>query len=159
MTRSKSITTLAVSCATLTAACTRPATELEPRDVDGWLRNYERALETKDAALAASLFAPAGVFLETPYTRAFEGREEIADYWAAATAGYDHIDFAFETLAVEGKRGIVHWTAEFSSASANTAVELDGIMVLELDAGLVTTLREWWHSRDRLPLGGLRERQ
>ena len=156
MTRLRTVAMLVAGGAMLMAGCTRPATELEPRDVDRWLGSYERALETKDAALAASLFAQDGVYRETPYARPFEGREQIAEYWAAATAGYEHIDFAFETLAVEGDRGLVHWTAEFASTAANTAVELDGIMVLEFDAGLVTTLREWWHSRDRLPLGGLR---
>lgn len=148
---------LVAGSAILTAACTPRETGLERGEVDRWLGRYEQALETKDAALAASLFAPEGVFVEMPYARPFEGRAEIAAYWAAATAGYEHIDFAFETLAVEGDRGIVHWTAEFVSAAANMAIELDGVMVLEFDDGLVATLREWWHSRDRLPLGGLGE--
>jgi len=157
MTKRIAIAILVVGC-TLASGCTRPAAGLTPDDVERWLRDYERALETKDAALAASLFAPDGVYRETPYAQPFEGRDEIAEYWTAATAGYEHIDFAFETLAVDGERGVVHWTAEFVSAAANTAIELDGVMVLEFDAGRVTTLSEWWHSRDRLPRGGLRAR-
>lgn len=158
MTRLKAIAALTVACATSTAGCTqRPAAELTPRDVDRWLDGYERALETQDAELAASLFTPDGSYFETPYSRPFKGRTQIAEYWASATAGYEHVDFAFETLAVEGRRGVVHWNAELASAAANTAIELDGIMVLEFDAELVATLREWWHSRDRLPLGGLRQ--
>jgi len=156
MRKRSAIAALAAGCALLTVGCTRPAADLAPRDVDRWLGDYERALETKDAALAASLVTPDGVYLETPYTRPLKGRMQIAEYWTAETAGYEHIDFAFETLAVEGERGIVHWTAEFASVAANTAIELDGIMVLEFEDGLVATLREWWHSRDRLPLGGLR---
>lgn len=155
MTGFQAVAALAVGCAMLTAGCARPEARLDPRDLHSWLESYERALETKDAALAASLFTPDGVYLEMPYARPFEGRDEIAEYWAAATAGYDHIDFAFETLAVQGERGVVHWTAEFVSRAANTAIELDGVMVLEFDGALVATSREWWHSRDRLPLGGL----
>lgn len=158
MTRREKTLALALGCVVLAAGCTRPEAALERGDVDRWLGDYERALETKDAAFAVSLFTPDAVYLETPYTRPLKGRAQIAEYWTAATDGYEHVDFAFETLAVEGKRGVVHWTLELSSVAANTAIELDGIMLLEFDDGLVASLREWWHQRDRLPLGGLRGR-
>lgn len=147
---------VAIALAAVASGCAAPAPDLTAADLVDWLRAYERAWETKDAGLAATLFAADGVYLETPYTKPFKGRGRISEYWAGATAGQDHVDFAFEPLAVSGNSGIVHWTAELTSASAGTAIELDGIMVLEFnDAGLVTTLREWWHSRDRVPLGGL----
>jgi hypothetical protein len=49
---------------------------------------------------------------------------------------------------VNGKTGVAHWSAKFRAASTGSAIELDGVFVLEFDAsGECTSLREWWHVR------------
>jgi hypothetical protein len=116
------------------------------RDLTAWLAAYGRAWEMRDPEEAASLFAEAASYHETPFGPPARGRAGIRDYWAAATRGQRDVWFASDVVSAAGDRGVARWRAEFTRAATGARVKLDGIFVLEFDeAGLCTELREWWH--------------
>ena len=117
-------------------------------DLKRWLETYGRAWETRDADLAASLFAPDAAYRETPFADAFAGRGGIRDYWSRVTADQSDIRFAFEIVSANGNIGVAQWSSRFRTISGGAAVELNGVFVLEFDgADTVRSLREWWHVR------------
>lgn len=117
-------------------------------DLSHWLETYGRAWESRDAALAASLFTADATYRETPYSDAFEGREAIREYWTRVTADQADINFDFSILALNGETGIAQWSARFRSISGAVAVELNGVFVLDFAGPMaVRSLREWWHAR------------
>jgi hypothetical protein len=118
--------------------------------LEAWLERYGSAWETRDAALAASLFTADATYQETPFDAAMAGREAISDYWSKVTADQRDIEFGARPIALSGDTGIAEWTATFRSAASGATIELSGAFVLRFDdAGLCASLREWWHLRQR----------
>ena len=129
----------------LLLGCSAPAQELSHDDVDRWLRGYESAWETRDAAAAAGLFTDDARYFETPWSEPFAGRAGIAEYWRGVTADQRDIDFEYEIIAISGATAVAHWNAAFGLASSGAELALDGVFVLEFSApGRVSELREWW---------------
>jgi hypothetical protein len=61
----------------------------------------------------------------------------------------EDITFESRALVVAGDTAVVHWQARFRRVPSGQNVELDGVFVLVFDqAGLCTSLREWWHLRE-----------
>ena len=113
---------------------------------DSWLEAYGRAWENRDPEAAAELFSENATYRETPFDEPARGREAIFEYWARATAGQDGVRFGHEVLMVDGDMGVARWRASFERVRAGTAVELDGIFVVRMDAdGRCEEFREWWH--------------
>lgn len=120
--------------------------ELDRDTLTRWLAGYERAWEARDADLAAALFTPEAKYHEMPFETPKDGRAGIREYWSTVTADQRDVDFRYDIIAIDGMRGIAHWHASFTAASADARIELDGVFVLTFDAsGLCTELREWWH--------------
>jgi ketosteroid isomerase-like protein len=129
------------------AGCADSSPGLGEAALGEWLGAYEAAWESKDPGAAAALFSPDAVYRETPFAEPFQGRDQIRAYWAEVTSAQSEIDFDFDVIAVTGSTGVAAWSARFGLADG-TPVELDGVFVLEFDAaGLVGSLREWWHAR------------
>ena len=119
------------------------------RTFDSWLRAYGRAWETRDPSAAAELFTEDATYQETPFDEPARGREAIAKYWSRVTAGQEGVRFGHEILAMADDVGIARWWASFESVRSDTAVELDGIFVIRMDAdGRCEEFREWWHLRE-----------
>jgi nuclear transport factor 2 (NTF2) superfamily protein len=119
-------------------------------DVTGWLARYEKAWESRDPDLAASLFTADATYHEMPFDAPLAGREAIRQYWARVTADQRDVDFRAKPIVESGSGGVAEWTATFRSESSGATIELSGVFVLEFDrAGLCTSLREWWHVRQR----------
>ena len=51
-----------------------------PMDIDEFMLSYKRAWETSDEHLLASLFAPDGVYRNTPFAEQ-RGHDAIKAYW------------------------------------------------------------------------------
>ena len=136
-------------------------------DIDEFMRRYKAAWETSDEHALTALFAPDGVYHNTPFAEQ-RGHDAIAAYWQRTKLQSD-IRVAYEVLSRHPRGGIAHWhvtyqvTSEelFSIWAASTGTNtlarnpgdplprlaLDGIAVLELDAaGLARDFRLWWHS-------------
>jgi limonene-1,2-epoxide hydrolase len=132
-----------------------------------FMTRYLRAWETSDENALVSLFAPEGVYHNTPFAEQ-RGHAAIAEYWQRTKLQRD-IRVSYEILAEEARRGIAHWHVTYQvaseelfriwAASAGTnliarkpddplpRLALDGIAVVEWnEAGLCEHFRLWWHS-------------
>jgi hypothetical protein len=126
------------------------APALQVAGLEAWLARYGQAWESRDAELAAALFSDEASYQETPYDAPMAGRGAIDDYWRRVTADQRDVGFRARPIAVSGRTGIAEWGATFRTASTGATIELNGVFVLDFDAaGLCTSLREWWHVRQR----------
>lgn len=115
-----------------------------------WLARYEAAWETRDAEKAASLFTPDATYHEMPFDAPIEGAAKIREYWARVTADQRDVDFSSKPVMVDDDTGVAEWSATFRTASTGATIELNGVFVLQFDdAGRCTSLREWWHVRQK----------
>jgi uncharacterized protein (TIGR02246 family) len=113
---------------------------------EDWLDAYKRAWEDRDPEAAADLFTADASYHETPFEAPARGREGILDYWSDATRYQEGIEFSYEVLATTEDAGIAHWHCRFTRLTSDSAAELDGIFLVDLDAdGKCTEFREWWH--------------
>lgn len=116
--------------------------------LERWLEKYATAWESRSADRAAEIFAADALYQDTPFGEPHRGRAGIREYWSRVTADQRDVSFHSEVIAVNGATGIAHWSAAFRLENGER-VELDGVFVLAFDdAGLCTSLREWWHVRE-----------
>jgi len=136
---------LALLPGTMTLAQSSPLTRAS---LQRWLDGYGAAWQARDAQAATVLFTENASYRETPYAEPFRGRDGIAQYWATVTADQRDVQFESRIIAIEGSTGIAEWSATFATAATGDIVGLDGVFVLEFDAGgLCSSLREWWFVR------------
>ena len=132
-----------------------------------FMDRYKVAWEESDETRLVALFAPDGVYHNTPFAEQ-RGHAAIAAYWQRTKLQSD-IRLTYEVLAERPRGGIAHWHVTYQvtseelfriwAASTGTnalarkpgdplpRLALDGIAVVELnDAGLCTHFRLWWHS-------------
>jgi hypothetical protein len=126
------------------------AARLTEADLANWLARYESAWETRDPDAAASLFTAGATYHEMPFDAPIAGQDGIRAYWARVTADQRDVDFQSKPIAVSGRTGVAEWRATFRLASSDATIDLDGAFVLTFDdEGRCTSLREWWHVRQR----------
>jgi limonene-1,2-epoxide hydrolase len=132
-----------------------------------FMDRYKHAWETSDEHALVRLFAPDGVYHNTPFAEQ-RGAAAIAAYWQRTKMQSD-IRLRYEILADQPRGGIAHWHVTYQvtseelfriwAASTGTTMiarkpgdplprlALDGVAVVELDeAGLCLHFRLWWHS-------------
>lgn len=110
-----------------------------------WLEAYGRAWETRDPEAAARLFAKGGTYQEGPFTKPMRGRKVILEYWRHVARTQEQIHFKFEILAMTKNFGITQWRSSFLRIPPGVRLELDGVMVIKLDAkSRCKEFREWW---------------
>lgn len=137
-------------------------------DIEQFMQGYQRAWESSDENLLASLFAPDGVYRNTPFAEQ-RGHEAIKAYWQRTKLQTD-IRLRYEVLERHAGGGIAHWRTTYQvtsedlfriwAASTGTTLlarregdplprlVLDGIAVVRFDdAGLCSEFRIWWHSQ------------
>lgn len=130
------------------------------------MRGYKTAWEMRDESRFCALFAADGVYHNTPFAEQ-RGHTQLAAYWQRVKLQSD-IDVAYEILASFPNGGIAHWHVTYQvtseelfrvwAASTGTNVvtrkpgdplprmALDGILQAQLDGGLCSVCRIWWHS-------------
>lgn len=124
--------------------------QLDMASLEAWLDRYRTAWESRDAGRAASLFSASASYRETPFDAPMRGPEGVREYWTRVTADQRDVQFRSKPIAVSGHTGVAEWHATFKLASSGATIELDGVFVLEFGAdGLCSSLREWWHVRQR----------
>lgn len=132
-----------------------------------FMARYKLAWEASDERVLLGLFAPDGVYHNTPFAEQ-RGHAAIAAYWQRTKLQSD-IHFRSDILAQHARGGVAHWHVTYQvtseelfriwAASTGTnmlarkpgdplpRLALDGIAVVELnDAGLCEHFRLWWHS-------------
>jgi uncharacterized protein (TIGR02246 family) len=136
-------------------------------DLERFMATYKRAWERADEALLLTLFAPDGVYHNTPFAEQ-RGHAAIAAYWQRTKLVKD-TRVRYEIVYAHARGGVARWhttyqvTSEklFETWAASTGTNLlarkagdplprlalDGVAVVELDdAGLCRHFRIWWHS-------------
>ena len=136
-------------------------------DLDRFMATYQRAWETSDERLLLTLFAPDGVYHNTPFAEQ-RGHAAIAAYWQRTRLVKD-TRVRYEIVHAHARGGVARWhttyqvTSEklFETWAASTGTNLlarkpgdplprlalDGVALVELDdAGLCRHFRIWWHS-------------
>ncbi len=137
-------------------------------DIHAFLAGYQRAWETADEELLVGLFAPDGVYHNTPFDEQ-RGPEAMRRYWQRVKLQRD-IAVRYEVLEAHPGGGIARWVTTYQVASEEMfrmwasstgtnmlarkpgdplpRLRLDGIAVVELGPdGLCRHLRLWWHSK------------
>ncbi|HET7204790.1 MAG TPA: nuclear transport factor 2 family protein [Steroidobacteraceae bacterium] len=118
--------------------------------LEDWLARYRAAWESRDPEAAAALFSADATYHEMPFDAPIVGLDGIRNYWARVTADQRDVRFRSRPVVVSGNAGIAEWTATFRRESSGATIELNGVFILEFDAaGRCTSLREWWHVRQR----------
>lgn len=116
--------------------------------IDELLRTYGRAWETRDADLVLSLFTEDASYQESPWSAPFVGKEAIRQYWLRATAAHREVRFELGEVRRLGKRVYAEWQCRFVRETTRQPTELRGILILDLDAGRIARLREYWLRRE-----------
>ena len=136
--------------------------------IDAFMANYKRAWEGSDEHLLASLFAPDGVYRNTPFAEQ-RGHDAIKAYWQRTKLQAD-IRVEYEVLERHERGGLAHWHTTYQVTSeelfriwaASTGTNalarkegdplprrvLDGVAVVRFDPdGRAREFRIWWHSQ------------
>ena len=83
--------------------------------IDTFMAGYKRAWEGSDEYLLASLFAPDGVYRNTPFAEQ-RGHDAIKAYWQR-TKLQDDIRLEYEILERHERGGIAHWHTTYQVTS------------------------------------------
>jgi ketosteroid isomerase-like protein len=112
-----------------------------------WLERYFAAWASNDPDEVAALFSEDAEYSWGPFREAARGRDDIVRWWTDGGA-QPGLETSFEPIAVEGDRGVAHFTASFRTREGALA-ELDGILVCTFDeAGRCALHREWYERRE-----------
>ena len=136
-------------------------------DIERFMATYKEAWERSDEDLLVSLFAPDGVYHNTPFAEQ-RGHDAIRAYWQRTKLQRD-IEVRYEVVHSHARGGVARWHTTYQvaseemfrmwAASAGTnmlarkpgdplpRLALDGVAIVELDpSGLCSHFRIWWHS-------------
>jgi limonene-1,2-epoxide hydrolase len=135
-------------------------------DIAQFMRGYREAWERRDAARFCALFAPDGIYRNTPFAQQ-QGHEQLAAYWRRVELQED-VRVSYEILADARGSGIAHWHVTYRVASeelfriwaASTGTNLvarqpgdplpwmvlDGVLQARFADGLCRECSLWWHS-------------
>jgi hypothetical protein len=130
------------------------------------MRGYKAAWEGRDAAAFCALFAPDGVYRNTPFAEQ-RGHAQLAAYWRRVELQQD-VRLDYEVLASSEGAGLAHWHVTYQVASeelfriwaASTGTNLvarrpgdplprmalDGVLQAFFADGECRECRLWWHS-------------
>lgn len=137
-----------------------------------FMDTYKRAWEGRDDILLCTLFAPDGVYHNTPFDQQV-GHAAIARYWDRVKL-QDDIRLDYAIVAETPTGGVATWTTRYRvtsekmfemwAKSAGTGMvarapgeplprlRLEGIAIVELgDDDLCRHFRLWWHSQIDTP--------
>jgi len=144
----KLVNPLLIAAGLMLSSLPAQAKALDTAALEAWLKKYEAAWETFDAAAAGSLFTDQATYHDNVWKPVMQGRAAIEQYWRTETADQRDVDFQSQVISVSGNTGVAHWSAKFKLKSNGATIELDGVFVLEFDgSGRCKALREWWFVR------------
>ena len=111
------------------------------------LETYGKAWVEQDIELVLTLFAPEAQYWERAFAEPYIGHEGIAQYWQEKVVEeQSEIEFSVTSIIVAGDTIIAEWDASVNSNVQHKRIHLRSIAVIDTKNGLITRLREWWHS-------------
>uniref|UniRef100_A0A7S1NFQ0 SnoaL-like domain-containing protein n=1 Tax=Eutreptiella gymnastica TaxID=73025 RepID=A0A7S1NFQ0_9EUGL len=111
------------------------------------MTDYGRAWETQDPDLLCSLFTEDGTYQVTPFDAPHKGQAALRSYWERMpVADQRDIKFTLGVCNAVGSTGYAEWITNFFQVSGRCNVEIRGIIILEVEHGKISELREYWKS-------------
>jgi limonene-1,2-epoxide hydrolase len=136
-------------------------------NITQFMQGYKSAWERRDESMFAALFAPDGLYHNTPF-QVQRGHAQLAEYWKRVKLQED-VEVTFEVLASADGSGIAHWRTTYQVASEELfqiwakstgtnllarkpgdplpRMVLDGVLQARFSGGLCSEARIWWHSQ------------
>jgi len=115
-----------------------------------WLNSYLAAWVSNDPAEVAALFTEDASYWVGPYAEPWVGREAIVEAWTSGIQS--DVEHAGEVLAIEGDRGIAHWSVKATDPATGVRSEMDGVLLLTFAPdGRCREHREWFARRELPP--------
>jgi SnoaL-like protein len=95
--------------------------------------------------LLMSIYSPDIVFIETPFTEASRGLEEVRRYWADVPYHQTEITFSSGEIFVAGPWFSTEFKCVFRRRRTGEWVEARGAIFCETGSQLITEMRMYWH--------------
>ena len=110
---------------------------------------YIRAWQEQDPALIVTIFTPGASYHERVLGDPIPDRDAIRAYWESkVVGGQANIRCQLLSLYLDGDTAIAEWLAEFDDVSDGVRKRMQEIAVLTFEDGLISSLREYWASKD-----------
>jgi ketosteroid isomerase-like protein len=95
--------------------------------------------------LLMSVFSPDIVFVETPFTDARRGQEEVRRYWADVPYHQSEITFSSGEIYAAGPWFSTEFKSVFRRRRTGEWVEARGAIFCETSSQLISEMRMYWH--------------
>jgi ketosteroid isomerase-like protein len=95
--------------------------------------------------LLMSVYAPDAVFIETPFSPALRGHDEVRRYWNEVPYNQSEISFSSGEIYAAGPWFSTEFKCVFRRRRTGEWVEARGAIFCETDAGRITEMRMYWH--------------
>lgn len=115
------------------------------------LNTYKTAWETHDPALLIDIFSKDAIYQEKP-GNILNGIKEIQAYWTEIAQTQRNVQFVVKEIMQCNRVIIIEWSSKFERTDIEELWELDGVMLLHLEAGQINRLKEYFFiNRKTLP--------
>ena len=98
-----------------------------------------------DIDLLMSIFAPDAVFVETPFSESIRGSDAIRRWWLDVPFSQSEITFSSGEIYAAGPWFSTEFKCVFRRKRTGEWVDARGAIFCEMDRGLVTEMRMYWH--------------
>lgn len=126
--------------------------ELTKHDVRETIDVYMQAWTKQDPDLIETIFTESASYHERVLDEPILGREAIRTYWETKV-GHSQANIKCEllNLYLEGTTAIAEWEAEFDDVSQGVRKRMREVAILTFEDQLITSLREYWASKQVEP--------
>ena len=104
---------------------------------EGWARS--------DVALLMSVFTPAAVFVETPFSSPLNGLDSIRSYWSDVPRHQSEVTFTSGEIYGAGPWFATEFKCTFRRRRTGEWVEARGAMFCETEGDKISEMRMYWH--------------
>jgi ketosteroid isomerase-like protein len=98
-----------------------------------------------DVDLLMSIFAPAAVFMETPFSSPVNGLEGIRSYWSDVPYHQSEVSFTSGEIFAAGPWFATEFKCTFRRRRSGEWVEARGAIFCETQDEKVSEMRMYWH--------------
>ena len=92
-----------------------------------------------------SVFAPAAVFIETPFSPPLTGADAIRGYWAEVPYNQSEVTFTSGEIFAAGPWFSTEFKCLFRRRRTGEWVDARGAIFCETEGQLITEMRMYWH--------------
>jgi uncharacterized protein (TIGR02246 family) len=115
---------------------------MDRRQVEAWIRAYEKAWRTPGTDAVDSVFTPDATYSAGPFEQPFVGLPAIEAMWEAEREGPDEVfSMTGEVVTVEGDTAVVRVEVDYGNTGRPSYRDL-WVVVLD-ETGRCTWFEEW----------------